>query len=36
VKLVNEGKEFGSEGFWRWFVTLRNTRFLDFVHRPEF
>jgi hypothetical protein len=25
-----------SIGFWRWFVTLINTGFLDFVHRPEF
>jgi hypothetical protein len=25
-----------SVGFWRWCVTLINTGFLDFVHRPEF
>jgi hypothetical protein len=25
-----------SKGFWRWCVTLITTRFLDFVHRPDF
>jgi hypothetical protein len=23
-----------SKGFWRWWITLRITGFLDFVHRP--
>jgi hypothetical protein len=25
-----------SKGFWRWCTTLRITRFLHFVHLPEF
>jgi hypothetical protein len=24
------------KAFWRWCLTLRNTGFVDFVHRPEF
>jgi hypothetical protein len=25
-----------SNGFWRWCITLRISKFLDFVHRPVF
>jgi hypothetical protein len=25
-----------SKGFWRWFITLRITGFMDFVYRPVF
>jgi hypothetical protein len=29
-------KQVESKGFWRWYMTLKITGFLDFVHHPEF
>jgi hypothetical protein len=32
IKYENSNVPVSSEGFWRWYVTLRIAEFLDFVH----